>query len=219
MIIRDFWLNSAWLWWSTATKRSKSGHIRVLHQDLHIQNTLFQSGWMDHKQMDARRLWELHRWWCWMKVVVLVRGRDVPQEQRSHLWRLKQEEIKNNNLMMAVIEFLLCSSSRSCIISGVLGGLGGMWCSGYIVMTCICVHWQPLNLLHSSVWWDAGPAEEWHSSANESHAAVKEWKNAGIYRKRGRVRLREERLVNRALAGWLIRCSAGTPSPCLFFFP
>lgn len=52
-----------------------------------------------------------------MKVVVLVRGRDVPQEQRSHLWRLKQEEIKNNNLIMAVIEFLLCSSSRSRVTS------------------------------------------------------------------------------------------------------
>lgn len=39
-----------------------------------------------------------------MKVVVLVKARDVPKEQRSHLWRLKQEEIKNHTLIMAVIE-------------------------------------------------------------------------------------------------------------------
>lgn len=39
-----------------------------------------------------------------MKVVVLVKARDVLKEQRSHLWRLKQKEIKNHDLIMTVIE-------------------------------------------------------------------------------------------------------------------
>lgn len=123
---------------------------------------------------------------------------------------------KKNNLIMTVIDSMMCSSSRSCVTS-TLRSVGVFWCQGCVSLICICVHWQSLNLFHSSVWWGAGPAEGWHSRANKSHNAVKEWKNAGIYRKGGMVRLREEKLVNRALAGWIIRCTAGTHSPWLFF--
>lgn len=38
-------------------------------------------------------------------------------KNRVHISGDKQEEIKNNNLIMAVIEFLLCSSSRSRVTS------------------------------------------------------------------------------------------------------